>query len=101
MAFDFFLVVVGRALVLVVAEEVSGSCVAEAFLHVVGGDSLETSLDVALFVPSVVNLVFKFFHVFELGMFPTCWSWYTNFCLPPAWKAWLWMERSTFSLLYS
>lgn len=70
MALEVLLVVIGRSFVFVAAEEMPGSCIPEAFLHIVSGNSFGSGLDVTLFIPCIVYLIFKLLHMFELGIFP-------------------------------
>ena len=60
------LIIVGIALVLRAAEEMANSGVAEAPLHIIGGDILQAYFDITLLISGIIFLVFELLHVLEL-----------------------------------
>jgi hypothetical protein len=98
---QLLLIVVRSSLVLVGTEEMVSIGITEALLHIVGGDILQACFNIAVLISSLIGLVFKLLHMLKLGVLAELGKTYTNFCFPPAIKAWLCAERSTFSFWYS
>lgn len=98
-AISIQLIIIGWAFILITAKKMTSSGVTKPSLHVVCCYIFPPLFYISVLVSSIVHLILILLQVLELWMFSSLCSTYTNFCLPPAWNAWLWIERSTFYLL--
>ena len=99
--FKIPLIIIGSSLIFIAAKEMSSSGISKSFLHIISGNIFRSNFDISLLISSIINLIIKLLLMFELRMFSRLIDIYTNFCLPPAMNALLWIDKSVFSLLYS
>lgn len=93
------LVVIGWSFVLITAEQMASRCITKSPLHVVCCYIFTPLFYIPILVSCIIHLVLILLQVLELWMFATLCLTYTNFCRPPAWNAWLWIDRPAFYLL--
>lgn len=94
---DLFLVIVGSSFILVRSKKMISIGISISFLHIIRCDVLHPCLYKPILISGIVNLIVELFHVLKLRMLAEYMIVYTNFCLPPARKALLCIERSFFS----
>lgn len=65
---QILLIVIGCCFVFIGTEEMVSIGIAEALLHIVGGDILKTSFNFAILISGLISLVFELLHMLKLGM---------------------------------
>lgn len=96
---NVLLIIIGTSLVLIATKQMPICRTSESPLHIISSDIFLTSFNISSFISRIVSLIIKLLHVLKLRVLSKLNLLYTNFWRPPAWKAWLCIDKSVFYLL--